>query len=110
LDTLRRFATRLLERGYAVRLLIGDLDYDRRVKRDLLAALAESGVRWEPGQIVDEPIESVEDLWAQLARTDVVVATRFHNVLLGLMLGKPVLALSYHEKVDSLMEGMGVAE
>ena len=93
-----------------MRLLVGDLDYDTRVKGDLMDALAASGARWEPGQIVDEPIASVKQLWTQLARTDVVVATRFHNVLLALMLGKPVLALSYHEKVDSLMAAMGMAQ
>jgi polysaccharide pyruvyl transferase WcaK-like protein len=51
----------------------------------------------------------VEQLWQQLAETDVVVATRFHNVLLALMLGKPVLALAYHEKVTSLMASVGLA-
>jgi polysaccharide pyruvyl transferase WcaK-like protein len=39
-----------------------------------------------------------------------VVATRFHNVLLALMLGKPVIALSYHEKLRSLMAGVGAAD
>jgi len=40
----------------------------------------------------------------------VVVATRFHNVLLALMLDKPVVALSYHEKIASLMSGVGLGE
>jgi polysaccharide pyruvyl transferase WcaK-like protein len=39
-----------------------------------------------------------------------VVATRFHNVLLALMLNRPVIALSYHEKIRSLMAGMGLAD
>ena len=62
------------------------------------------------GQIIDEPVSSVEDLVAQLANTDIVVGTRFHNVLLALMLDKPVIALSYHEKIASLMAGMGLAD
>jgi polysaccharide pyruvyl transferase WcaK-like protein len=45
----------------------------------------------------------VEQLCAQLTQTDMVVATRFHNILLALMLNQPVLPLSYHEKVRSLM-------
>ena len=47
-------------------------------------------------RIIDEPIASVDDLLKQLAATDVVVATRFHNVLLALLLNKPAIAISYH--------------
>jgi polysaccharide pyruvyl transferase WcaK-like protein len=93
-----------------VRLLVGDLAYDRRVKGDLLRLLEESGSRFDPARIIDEPLTSPEDLCDQLAKTDMVVATRFHNVLLALMLGKPVIALSYHEKLRSLMAGVGAAE
>ena len=38
------------------------------------------------------------------------MAIRFHNVVAALMLGKPVLAISYGHKQDSLMAGFGVAE
>lgn len=110
LQALVPFVAWLLERDYSVRLIIGDLEYDKRVKGDLLRMLAERSLPGERGRILDEPISSPEQLWGQLAQTDVVVATRFHNVLLALMLDKPVLALSYHEKVESLMAGMGLAE
>jgi polysaccharide pyruvyl transferase WcaK-like protein len=62
------------------------------------------------GRIVDVPVSSVEQLVAQLAKTDMVVATRFHNILLALMLNKPVVALSYHQKITSLMSGVGLSE
>ena len=45
-----------------------------------------------------------------MAATDVVVASRFHNVLLALMLNKPVMAISYHEKLDSLMASVGLSD
>lgn len=109
-DKLARFAAWLLERKYSVRLLIGDLLYDRRVKADVRKALEQAGVSYEPEQIIDEPVDSPEQLFAQLAQTDLVVATRFHNILLALMLQKPVVALSYHEKIPSLMETVGLAD
>ena len=40
----------------------------------------------------------------QLATSDIVVSPRFHNIVLGLLLDKPVIALSYHEKFAALME------
>jgi polysaccharide pyruvyl transferase WcaK-like protein len=39
------------------------------------------------------------------AATDIVVATRFHNVIMALLLNKPVIAISFH-KCASLMSQM----
>ena len=58
--------------------------------------------------MVAEPVHSVEELLCQLAQTDVVVATRFHNVLLSLLVDKPVISVSYNQKNDDLMAGMGL--
>jgi polysaccharide pyruvyl transferase WcaK-like protein len=110
IERVGRFAAWLLENRHSVSLLIGDLSYDRRVKQDLLGILAATGSTSHLDRIVDQPLTSPEQLRAQLARTDVVIATRFHNVLLALMLGRPVIALSYHEKVRSLMAGVGAAD
>ena len=65
---------------------------------------------YEPGRLISEPVGSVEQLLSQLATTDLVVATRFHNVLLALALNKPVVSISYDEKNDSLMTEVGLAE
>jgi len=109
-ERLARFAAWLLEHRYSLRLLVGDLSYDLRVKRDLLEVLETNGVRIDPGRIIDEPLSSTEQLQAQLAQTDLVVATRFHNVLLALLLNRPVIALSYHEKIRALMAESGLAD
>lgn len=100
----------LHERGYTVRLLIGDATYDQRAMQDLLALMEERRIGCRNWRIIDDPATSVDDVFSQLARTDLVVASRFHNVLLALMLGKPVLAISYHEKVDALMADTGLAD
>jgi polysaccharide pyruvyl transferase WcaK-like protein len=100
----------LLEHKYIVRLLIGDVLYDKRVKQDMRELINKRGLKYEEGQIIDEPVSSVEQLLSQLATTDMVVATRFHNVLLALMLNKPVVSISYDPKNDSLMAGVGLAE
>jgi len=100
----------LLERKYTVRLLIGDVVYDRRARQDLRASLERAGLSSENGNLIDDPPQTVRDLLSQLSVTDIVVASRFHNVLLSLMLGKPVVAISFHEKVDSLMSAVGLTE
>ena len=109
-ENVTGFVEWLLDHGYAVRLLIGDLAYDTRVRRDVLQLLQERNRPMWKANVVDAKVSSVEDLVAELAQTDVVVATRFHNILLALMLDKPVVALSYHEKIASLMAGIGLGE
>jgi polysaccharide pyruvyl transferase WcaK-like protein len=110
LEKLAMFATWLLAHGYDVRLLIGDFAYDRTVVEEFRDRLKEKASTVDDGRIADTPARSVEQLLSQLAETDVVVATRFHNVLLALLLNKPVIAVSFHHKSASLMEGMGLSE
>ena len=97
-----------LAQGYDVRLLIGDLA-DVAVKRELQELVAERTPAGVDGCLIDEPVRSVEELIAQIARTDVVVATRFHNALLALVCGKPVLSISFHDKCASLMRDLGLS-
>jgi polysaccharide pyruvyl transferase WcaK-like protein len=105
-----RFVSWLLERGYDVRLLIGDVSYDTRSKEDVLRRLRESGRPPAEGRVVAAPIASDDELLAQIARSDLVVAMRFHTALLALMLRKPVIALSYHPKCAALMESVGLPQ
>ena len=112
-DYLRRlasFVVRLLEHRYTVRILIGDVVWDQDVRRDLKRELEELGCNYEDGRIIDEPASSVDELLSQLASVDIVVSSRFHNLLLGLMLGKPAIAISYHEKFQPLMNGVGLEQ
>jgi polysaccharide pyruvyl transferase WcaK-like protein len=110
LAKLSTFVTWLIEHQYTVRLLIGDAMYDHRARQDLRSLLEVSGINYGARKIIDEPACSVDEVLSQLANTDLVVASRFHNVLLALWLNKPVVAISFHEKVDSLMSGVGLSE
>ncbi|MGB7601108.1 MAG: polysaccharide pyruvyl transferase family protein, partial [Candidatus Sulfotelmatobacter sp.] len=94
LEKLVEFVGWLLARDFDVRLLIGDLA-DVPVTQGFRSLLKKRSVAFEGGRIIDEPVASVDDLLKQIAATDYVVATRFHNVLLSLMLNKPSLAISF---------------
>jgi polysaccharide pyruvyl transferase WcaK-like protein len=109
LETLVEFVKWLLVHDCNVRLLIGDL-VDTRVTREFRSLLNKRSVALEEGRIIDEPASSLEDVLKQLAATDLVVATRFHNVLLSLLLNKPAIAISFHHKCSSLMSQMGLSE
>ncbi len=107
-ERITDFAAWLLKRGCLVRLVIGDVTYDRQVVLDVKSALKQRGFERD-GRLIVEPIESLEDLISQLAKSDVVVSSRFHNIVFGLLLRRPVLALSYHEKFSALLESSELA-
>ena len=109
LDDLVTFARWLLAHDYDIRLLIGDVS-DGSVSKEFKSLLKASFEAYDEKRIIDQPALTVEELLPQIAATDVVVATRFHNVLLALVLNKPVIAISFHHKCASLMSDMGLTE
>ncbi len=107
---LTGFVAWLLQSGYAVRFITGDVWADRRSIADVRALLLERGVPYADDQLFEEPIFTVRQLLTELSLSDIVVATRFHNILFGLYLCKPVLCISYHDKDDSLMKEFAQGE
>jgi polysaccharide pyruvyl transferase WcaK-like protein len=109
LGALRVFVKWLLSRGYDVRLLSGDL-CDMPAVRDFKELLKGDLAVGGNDRIIQEPINSVENLLSQLMTTEAVVATRFHNTLLALLLNKPTISIAFHQKCVSLMSDMGLSE
>jgi polysaccharide pyruvyl transferase WcaK-like protein len=109
LENLAVFVEWLLTREYDIRLLIGDT-CDMAVTEDFRSLLKMRAGTYTEERVIDEPARSVEQLLPQIAATDMVVATRFHNILLALVLNKPVISISFHHKCASLMEEMGLSE
>jgi polysaccharide pyruvyl transferase WcaK-like protein len=109
LDHLVAFAGWLLAHGYDIRLLIGDVN-DTSVLEQFKFHLKTFGGGYDAKRILDQPALCVAQLLSQIAETDIVVATRFHNVLLALLFNKPVIAISFHHKCAYLMRDMGLSE
>ncbi len=117
LDAYRRyievvavFAAWLLQNKYRVYFFPTQLRADRPVIDDVTARLtAEYGTDLGR-QVIDRPIRDLEDLLVTLAQTDVVVATRFHGILLSLLVHTPVLAIANQPKMADLMLAMNQAQ
>src|SRR3989304_7630672 len=97
----------LTQREYIVSFFPSQLKMDPPVIQDVKRAMEnmETAIRWE--HIVEPPVTSVEDLVKALSNCYFVVASRFHGVILAHLMHKPVIALSYHEKIDMLMDDVG---
>jgi polysaccharide pyruvyl transferase WcaK-like protein len=99
---LTEFVRELLDDGRKVRLFVGDR-LDHEVVADLTSALPAGGVS------VSEAV-TLEDLLREMSEVDVLVATRYHNVMCALRLAKPTLSVGYSVKNDVLMAEFGMAE
>jgi polysaccharide pyruvyl transferase WcaK-like protein len=104
-----RFILWLLDRGHNVRILQGETS-DRRAIDDVLAAIRVRESDLAPDRIVAQTTTTLHDLMGEIVKTDLVVATRFHNVVCALKLGRPTLSVSYAKKNDVLLEDMGLGE
>ncbi len=110
LDTMAAFVAWLTEHGYGVRLLIGDFQYDSRVRDEFAELLKSRNVLADSSMLIAEPSLTVEELLRQLGETDVVISPRYHNLVMAMMLNKPVMALSDHSKLDALLTDIGLAQ
>src|SRR5215472_10607968 len=104
------FVSWLHERGYGVRLIIGDMQYDTSVIREFVNLLKNRNILTEGPWLIAEPAQSVEELLRQLGETDAVISARYHNLVMALIQNKPVIALSDHAKLDSLATDFGLAQ
>jgi polysaccharide pyruvyl transferase WcaK-like protein len=108
LRSLSRFATWLLDRGYDVRLISGDVA-DDTTRDEFWRLLRQNHSVEDDGRIINDPISSAAGLLSQIAAADLVVATRFHNAVLSFARGKPTISISFHHKCASLMDTMGMS-
>jgi polysaccharide pyruvyl transferase WcaK-like protein len=107
LEKITTFVLWLLDQGHRVRILMGDAA-DQDAVADVLSKVATARPHLAQQRLVADPMRSLHDLMRQMAETDVIVATRYHNIVCALKLGKPLVSLGYAEKNDVLMTEMGV--
>jgi polysaccharide pyruvyl transferase WcaK-like protein len=99
----------LLDGGRRVRLFYGDT-VDEPAVQQVLTDLRE--YQSDPGspRLAAERVTSYAELSRAMAPVGTVVATRYHNVICALQLGKPTISLGYAKKNVVLMEDMGLPE
>lgn len=100
----------LLDRQYDILFLPGNFLQDKLAIDDLREIVTQMGVPYTEERLIQPNISTVEALMSHLMQADMVIASRLHTVLLTTLVTKPVLALSYHDKIDVLMQDTGQAE
>ena len=110
IEKLVSFASWLVDRGYAILFFPTQLRADPPVIDDLRRLIKLNSNPNIEQNIIDFPIHSFGDLLSALSMTDLIVATRFHGIVIPYLLNKPILGIAYANKTDALMEQMGQRE
>jgi polysaccharide pyruvyl transferase WcaK-like protein len=107
---LAAFADGLVDRGCEVHFIPTQLKVDPPVIADVRKRMARNAEPEYQGLIVEPTTKTLGDLRSALANVDIMVATRYHGILLSLALEKPVLAIAYHSKSRDVMEWLGLGD
>ncbi|MEN5278847.1 polysaccharide pyruvyl transferase family protein [Brucella sp. TWI432] len=105
LNKMTQLISELLLDGRQVRLLTGDKG-DLQAVHDLLQRLPPATAQ----KVIFEPVASLHDLMQQIAKTDIVVASRYHNIVCALAMGRPAISIGYARKNDALLIDTGLRE
>jgi polysaccharide pyruvyl transferase WcaK-like protein len=110
LDKLARIISWIASQGDSVVLFPTQLRADTLVIRELLPVLDKMCQPSERSRITAVQIDGLESQLAAMATFDLIIATRFHGVLMSYLVGKPTIGISYHRKIHDLMAYMGHPE
>jgi polysaccharide pyruvyl transferase WcaK-like protein len=104
LDKLTSFAIWVAKEGYEIRLFTTDPGVDRYALPDLKIRLS---THLSADLVREIKSDSVSRMLKQMAEFNVVVTSKFHGIVFSHLLNKPVISLSYHEKMDCIMRAAG---
>ncbi len=99
--------TALADDGDTVRLVIGDVADFPIAERLAQQVCHDAGVSAE--RVAVAWAEDQAALMAEMSRAEVVVATRYHNVIAALRVGTPVVSLGYAGKHAVLLDRFGLS-
>src|SRR5215475_5219143 len=107
MDSLTEFSLWLISLNYGLRIFTGELSVDVYAVEDLKLRLSSCLPSSDIDDLCAQPSGNVKDLMAEISKLDFVVTSKFHGVIFSHLLTKPVIALSYHNKINDLMRTVG---
>lgn len=108
LDKLVAFIRWLRGEGHDIRFLTGDVQ-DQQALWQIMKRLDNDPPCETDSTVTMQPARTLQEIMREIAQTDIVVATRFHNVVCAMKLCRPVISLGYADKNEAAMNDAGLA-
>jgi polysaccharide pyruvyl transferase WcaK-like protein len=105
IDLHQRLIEWIEDKGYGVRVVIGQTPADLVAVRELEERLGKSLLT-----PADKNMETIHQAMDAVAETDLVVASRYHVQIAALKMRRPLISLGYAPKNDSLLEDVGLGD
>ena len=99
----------LRQNHYRLTLFSTEISFDSHAIEEVKALLGNANGDLRH-MVKREDIAGIDELLSTMRAMDYIVTGRFHGVVFAHLLNKPVLALSPHPKVSSLMNDLGLAK
>ncbi len=109
INCVASFGGWLREQHYRLALFSTDIWFDLQTIEEVRSRLEAANGGPNPQMVKQEQIAGIDDLLSRMQSMDYIVTCRFHGVVFAHLLNKPVLALSHHPKVATLMNDLGLA-
>jgi polysaccharide pyruvyl transferase WcaK-like protein len=98
---------RLLDRGHSVRLVVGDLA-DQGLAVRIARLVGQRRPHSDDDALGVSDADTLSALMTEMAQAEVVVASRFHNLVCALMVRRPAVSLGYAAKNAELLADFGL--
>jgi polysaccharide pyruvyl transferase WcaK-like protein/glycosyltransferase involved in cell wall biosynthesis len=106
-ERLTELVTRLLDGGGTVTVVVGDMA-DLALAQELEEKVGALRPELAPHRVWVSKADDLTSLMEEMQDAEVVVATRYHNVICALKVGRPVVSLRYASKNTPLMTAFGL--
>lgn len=108
IDKLSLAVGRLIDRGHTVRLVVGDLA-DLAIAHRVADRVRERLPRLDRSMLGVSDARTLRALMLEMSQAEVVVASRYHNLVCALMVSRPAVSLGYADKNAELVASFGLA-
>ncbi len=108
IDKLATFSSWMVDHGCEVKFIPTQLRVDPGVIEDVIERMSKSSSA-ENARFVSQPvIHELDDLLEEIANLDIMVATRYHGIVLSLVLQVPVFSVAYHRKSQDIVHWLNL--
>jgi polysaccharide pyruvyl transferase WcaK-like protein len=107
---LAAFAESRLSDGYTIKFFCTKQDTDGLVVQDIKKTLGEENIVYSEINLIDREIHTLDELLDSIADCGIVIASRFHGVLLSCLMHKPVIGLAYEPKTVDILNNLGIVK
>ncbi len=104
------FGTWLIRHQCRLKLFSTEISFDSHAIEDLAIALNKVTDGARSSSVMLEPVDAFQGLMSAIRSSEYIVTCRYHGVVLAHLLNKPVLAISHHHKVATLMNDLELSE